>query len=267
MKAEKMLAIAWAGVLVLILTTTAVAGQGGASKPAPAPKPAAPAPRLSDGKPDFSGVWWSGGVSVKDNTLAELERLYTPEARRVMQTLTEDDDPTLRCVPYGYPRAMTLPSNQQLQVVHKPGLMVILNEYFHSFRVVPTDGRKHPDDLFPTYLGDSVARWDGDTLVVDVTGFNGKIWLADGADKPTPTSTGGWFTSDALHVVERWRRVDMDTLEYQATVEDSKVLTGPWKTPAIRLKRAPDDRIEEAMCLDTTTYSLTEKGRQERSKP
>jgi hypothetical protein len=71
-----------------------------------------------------------------------------------------------------------------------------------------------------------------DTLVVDVTGFNGKIWLADAADKPTPTSTGGWFTSDALHVVERWRR-----------------------------------RIEEAMCLDTTTYSLTEKGRQERSKP
>ena len=168
MKAENILAIAWAGVLVLMLTMTAAARQGGASKPAPTPNPAAPAPRLADGKPDFSGVWWSGGVSVKDNTLAELERLYTPEARRVMQTLTEDDDPTLRCIPYGYPRAMTLPSNQQLQIVHKPGLMVILNEYFHSFRVVPTDGRQHPDDLFPTYLGDSVARWDADTLVVDV---------------------------------------------------------------------------------------------------
>ena len=71
------------------------------------------------------------------------------------------------------------------------------------------------------------VAWEGDTLIVDVTSFNGKIWLADGADKPTPTSTGGWFTSEALHVVERWCRVDLDTLEYQATVEDPKVLTGP----------------------------------------
>jgi hypothetical protein len=222
--------------------------------------------RLADGKPDFSGVWWSGGVSVKQNTLGELERLYRPEARAIMDKLTEDDDPTLRCIPYGYPRAMTLPSNQQLQIVHKPGLMVILNEYFHSFRVIPTDGRPHPDDIFPTYLGDSVARWEGDTLIVDVTGFNGQIWLADGADKPNPTSTGGWFTTNALHVVERWRLVDAGTLEYQATVEDPKILTGPWTTPAIRVKRAPDVKVREAMCLDTTTYGLTEKGRQERSK-
>jgi hypothetical protein len=218
-------------------------------------------PRLADGKPDFSGVWWSGGISVKQNTLAELERLYRPEARAIMNTLTEDDDPTLRCIPYGYPRAMTLPSNQQFQIVHKAGLVVILNEYFHSFRVVPTDGAAHPADVFPTYLGDSVGRWDGDTLVVDVTGFNGQIWLADGADKPNPTSTGGWFTSDALHVVERWRRVDADTLEYRATVEDPKVLTGPWTTPVIRVKRAPDVKVREAMCLDTTTYGLTQKGR------
>jgi hypothetical protein len=223
-------------------------------------------PRLADGKPDFSGVWWSGGVSVKQNTLGQLERLYKPEARAIMDKLTEDDDPTLRCIPYGYPRAMTLPSNQQFQVVHKLGLIVILNEYFHSFRVIPTDGRPHPNDVVPTYLGDSEGRWEGDTLVVDVIGFNGQIWLADGADKPNPTSTGGWFTTDALHVVERWRLVDAGTLEYQATVEDPQILTGPWTTPAIRVKRAPDVKVREAMCLDTTTYGLTQKGRQERSK-
>ena len=224
-------------------------------------------PRLADGKPDLSGVWWSGGVSVKQNTLDQLERLYRPEARAVMSKLTEDDDPTLRCIPYGYPRAMTLPSNQQFQIVHKAGLMVILSEYFHGFRVVPTLGRPHPADVVPTYLGDSEGRWEGDTLVVDVVGFNGQIWLADGADKPTPTSTGGWFTTDALHVVERWRLVDRDTLEYQAIVEDPKILSGAWTTPAIRVKRASEVKVREAMCLDTTTYGLTEKGRQERPAP
>lgn len=220
-------------------------------------------PHLTNGKPDFSGVWWSGGIGMEENTLDELERLYTPEARTRMGQLTENDDPTLRCIPFGYPRAMTLPSTQQFQIVQVPGLMVILNEYFHSFRVIPTDARDHPDDIYPTYLGDSVGRWDGDTLVVDITGFNGQIWLADSTDKPTPTSTGGWFTSDALHVVERWRRIDIDTLEYQATVEDANVLSGPWTTPRITVKRAPNGRLTEAMCLDTTTYGLTEKGQEE----
>jgi hypothetical protein len=187
---------------IVVAATGVVAAQ----QPATAARPAAAAteaPRLPDGKPDLSGVWWSGGVSAKQNNLAELERLYKPEARAIMNQLTEDDDPTLRCIPYGYPRAITLPSNQQFQIVHKPGLMVVMNEYFHSFRIIPTDGRGHAADIFPTYLGDSVARWDGDTLVVDVTGFNGKIWLADGADKPTPTSTGGWITSDAALIQRR----------------------------------------------------------------
>jgi hypothetical protein len=224
-------------------------------------------PRLADGKPDFSGVWWSGGIGVKQNTLEQLERLYKPEARAIKDKLTEDDDPTLRCIPFGYPRSMTLPANQQFQIVRTPGLMVILNEYFHGFRAIPTVGRPHPEDIVPTYLGDSEGRWEGDTLVVDVTGFNGQIWLAGGNARPTPTSTSGWFTTDALHIVERWRLVDKETLEYQATVEDSKILTGPWTTPVIRVKRAPEVKIREAMCLDTTTYSLTPKGQQERSKP
>lgn len=249
------LRVAVAAVAAVTLTTVSLVGQS----------PGA-VPRMSDGKPDLSGVWWSGGIGVKQNTLDQLERLYKPEARAIKDKLTEDDDPTLRCIPFGYPRSMTLPANQQFQIVHTPGLIVILNEYFHSFRVVPTDGRGHPEDTFPTYLGDSAGRWDGDTLVVDVVGFNGQIWLAGGNARLTPTSSSGWFTTDALHVVERWRRIDLDTLEYQATVEDPKILTGPWTTPVIRVKRAPDVKIREAMCLDTTTYDLTQKGRQERSK-
>ena len=102
--------------------------------------------------------------------------------------------------------------------------------------------------LFPSHLGDSTARWEGDTLVVDVISFNGEGWLASAQDKPTSASTGVWLTSAAMHVVERWRRIDADTLEYRATVEDPEMLTMPWETPTITFKRQSTDRIEEALC-------------------
>jgi hypothetical protein len=101
----------------------------------------------------------------------------------------------------------------------------------------------------PSFLGHSAGHWEGDTLVVDVTGFNGKTWLQSNAGGGADLK-GGWMTSDALHEVERWRLLDVDTLEYQATIEDPKVLTGPWTTPKYLLKRAPPDVIpHEALCL------------------
>jgi hypothetical protein len=81
-----------------------------------------------------------------------------------------------------------------------------------------------------------------------VISFNGEGWLASGQDKPTGASTGVWLTSAAMHVVERWRRLDADTLEYRATVEDREMLTRPWETPTITFKRQSADRIEEALC-------------------
>jgi hypothetical protein len=106
--------------------------------------------------------------------------------------------------------------------------------------------------LFPTFHGDSVGRWDGDTLIVDVVSTKGETWLADARAKPTPTSAGIWLTSDALHIVERWRRLGADALEYQATIEDSKMLTGPWRTPAVVVKRSPVRHIQEAnQCIDS----------------
>jgi hypothetical protein len=103
--------------------------------------------------------------------------------------------------------------------------MVLFDNRPHIYRYIPTDGRSHTEDLFPSYQGDSVGRWEGDTLVVDVTTLNGRVWLAGAQDHPTPTSVGGWITSDASHLVERWRLLDANALEYQATVEDPKVLT------------------------------------------
>jgi len=135
---------------------------------------------------------------------------------------------------------------------------VVLTEYYHAFRLIPTDGSPHPADVLPTYFGDSTGRWDGDTLVVDVTGFNGKTWLADARDRPTPASRGVWLHSDALHVVERWRMTDGNTIEYQAVVTDPKMLSGPWTTPRVTLRRLPLTKIGEGMCFDTTTYDLTQ---------
>ena len=204
------------------------------------------------GEPDLTGVWRAaplGAASGRDTfNLAKLEELYTPEARERMKALSANDDPTMRCAPTLFPRATML--GHPVQIIQRPGFAFVFTEAYPVYRIIPTTGRAHtaPQYLFPTYMGDSTARWEDDTLVVDVISFNGEGWLASPLDKPTNASTGVWSTSDALHIVERWRRVDADTLEYQARVEDPKTLTMPWETPAITFKRQAAERIEEVLC-------------------
>jgi hypothetical protein len=138
----------------------------------------------------------------------------------------------------------------RLQIIQKPGFAFVFTEAYSTVRIIPTTGRPHTAEqfLFPSHLGDSTARWEGDTLVVDVISFNGEGWLASGQDRSSSASTGVWLTSAAMHVVERWRRVDADTLEYQATVEDPQMLTMPWETPVVTFRRQATDSIEEALC-------------------
>ena len=208
--------------------------------------------RTAWGEPNLTGVWKGaplGAGSGRDTfNLGKLEGLYTPEARARMKELSPKDDPTMRCTPPAFPRAATL--GHPVQIVQRPGFAFIFTEAYPVFRIIPTTGRPHTSAqyLFPTQLGDSTARWEGDTLVVDVISFNGEGWLASPQDRPTNASTGVWLTSDAMHVVERWRRIDADTLEYQARVEDPKTLTMPWETPTVIFKRQTVDRIEEVLC-------------------
>ena len=232
------------------------AAAGGGAAPA---APSGSAPRTVWGESDLTGIWMGGGTwNGRTNNLAVLEKLYRPEVYEQMKKVSENDDPLLRCVPYGMPRAV-LSSPWPFQIVQAPGVAVIMTEYYHAYRVIPTDGTPHVEGMYPTHFGDSVGRWEGDTLVVDVVAFNGKTWLSD-RDKPSPTSPGNWPTSDAMHQIERWRRVDADTLEYQVNVEDPKMLTGTWTTPKVLLKRAPKGtRLGEAVCLDTTTYELAKE--------
>ncbi len=140
-----------AAILVFIVAVpTMNAGQ----QTPPAAKPAGPAPRMADGKPDMTGVWVpapGGG-----DGLLELEKLYTPAAHVKIQPLGEPDDPLLRCLPYGVPRAI-VSSPWPFQIVQRPGMMVVLTEYYHAFRLIPTDGSPHPADPLPTYLGETQA--------------------------------------------------------------------------------------------------------------
>jgi hypothetical protein len=110
---------------------------------------------------------------------------------------------------------------------------VLLVESRHVFRLIPLNA-KHPDDLDPSYLGDSVGHWEGDTLVVDVTGFKEQL-------------TGQDIHTDAWHVVERYTRVDYNTINYEATLEDPKALTKPW-TITSKIMLRPGTRLQEYVC-------------------
>src|SRR5678816_1233576 len=150
--------------------------------------------RTAWGEPDLTGVWKGvplGASSGRDTfNLAKLEELYTPEARARMKELSAKDDPTMRCAPPAFPRAAML--GYPVQIVQRPGFAFVFTEAYPVFRIIPTSARPHTSKqyLFPTYMGDSTARWEGDTLVVDVMSFNDEGWLASPADKPTSASTG-----------------------------------------------------------------------------
>ena len=244
-----------AAVLVLMVLAMPVSAQEAAWKPE------GPVPRATDGKPDLSGVWWLGrepaleagrvgsprsGPAPTPAPGSTFASLYTPEAAARATTLGDKDDPALRCVPsVGGP-----PTTNIVQLVQTPKLVVLLQETFHGFRLIPTEpGRTHSEMQAPAYWGDSVGRWEGDTLVVDVTNFNARNWIS-------PQGIVS-FHSDALHVVERYRRVAANALEIEKTYEDAKVLIRPWVDKRV-YRLAPFDQIMEAMCTGTETAALME---------
>jgi hypothetical protein len=232
--------------LIACLMAASVGAQDDAS-----PKPG-PVPRMADGRPDLSGVWWGGAdvggrgarlsTGPREANPVTFASLYTPSAAEKAKTLSDKDDPTLRCVPtaFGTLNVRLWNVGAVGQIVATPKLVVLLSETFHDYQLVPTDGRPHRDDQPPTYRGDAVGHWDGDTFVVDVTNFTDDTWMsAEGRVS---------FHSDALRIVERYRRVDAETLEIEATVEDPKVLTGPWKVPKQTLRLAPFDTLLTLDC-------------------
>ena len=231
------------------------AQQGGAPTAAPATSPSAePAPRMADGRPDLSGVWWTGGdVGGRGINFGRglgrgaaagptFSSLYTPAAAAATKKLGDNDDPTLKCIPtaFGTLNVSLFDVGAVGQIVSTPKFVVMLTETYHGFRLVPTDGRPHREDVPPSYRGDSVGRWDGDVFVVDTRNFNEDAWIwAEGRVSPH---------SDQLRIVERYRRVDKNTLEVEATLYDPKMLTAPWTVPKQTLVLAPFDQIIPLNC-------------------
>jgi len=243
MKCNVTIAAAW---VATCLAVASAYGQGSAaSKTAAAP--AKPAPRLADGKVDLGGkgVWapiwvldWADDKYVEHKVdvpfTAKGQELF--KQRRANES---KDDPEGYCLPPGVPRYTGTP--YPFQFIQLPDRVVILYEgASHMYRQVFMDGRKHSQDLNPTWLGESIGSWqDNDTLVVDTIGFNGRTWL-DYVGHPS---------SDRLHVVEKFRRPDLTTLEYEATVEDPVMYTKPWTTN-FRVKFRPGWDLLEYVCLE-----------------
>jgi hypothetical protein len=195
------------------------------------PDLSAPAPRLSDGRPDLSGIWEPIDNRYVGNIAAGIGAdnvPFQPWARALFESRRDGsearDDPPASCLPQGVPRLGAAPA--PWKIVQTPTFLVFVYEAFNLWRQVFLDGRELMPDANPTWLGYSVGTWDGDTLVVDTKGFNGKAWL-DQMGRPT---------TDALHVTERFTRTNFGRMQVRITIDDPKAYTGPWTvTQEVRL--------------------------------
>ena len=152
-----------------------------------------------------------------------------------------------RCITRGVPGAM-FPAgyNNAYQIVQIPGYVVILSEMIHNTRVIPVDGRPHSPAGIRLWDGDSRGHWEGQTLVVDTTNYNGKGWISTSA---AGGRIKGIQQSEALHVVERFTRTDANTIRYEVTIDDPNVYTKPWKV-LIPLTRDANYTIYEYACQE-----------------
>ena len=163
---------------------------------------------------------------------------YQPWALEIKKNIVDRFiSPLASCSPPGVPRHVVAPAAHH--ILQTPGYVVHLLEYSHSYRIIPTTAAPHATSAVKLWQGDSRGRWEGNTLVVDVTNANGLTWL----------DNAGNFFSDALHVVERFTLIDSDTIHYEARMEDSKVYTRPWTmVSALRRNKEPGFELYEQAC-------------------
>ena len=160
-----------------------------------------------------------------------------------------------RCITRGPGAMFPAGYNNAYKIVQTPGYVVILYEMIHEARIIPIDGRPHLDKSIRTWTGDPRGRWDGNTLVVETTNFNDKGWIATNA---ASARIRGVPHSESLHLVERFTRLDADTIGYEVTVEDPNIYTRPW-TVSIPLSRDDSYQIFE--------YACHEGNRADRARP
>jgi hypothetical protein len=202
----------------------------------------APARRTADGKPDLSGFWMPlEGVRHLLNLAADLKPGEVPLNEWAAQIYAEridnngKDHPGVRCLPSGIPEKLNIPDG--LKVLHTPDLVVFLYESRTIYRQVFLDGRSLPRDAQPTWMGYSVGRWEGDTLVVETIGQNGKTWL----------DMRGLPGTEALRVIERYSRPNIGRIDIDVTIDDPKAYTKPWSVK-LAWRLVPDTDLIESIC-------------------
>ena len=250
----------------------ASAGEGGQAPAAPAYVPA----RTPDGQPDMQGVWNPVGTfyNIQDLEFQAIYQNFRSDPARRGKSLIVDPpdgkipyqpwaaekanmvlqhhadptpqflDPNARCFPQGVPRHL---NNREFEIFQPPGHVVFFNMAHHVYRVVPLNAGPHIPEQVKLWMGDSRGRWEGNTLVVDVTNNNDQPWF----------DVVGSFHSDALHVAERITPVSADAIEYEAVITDPKVYTRPW-TFALRFRRDKDygPELYEEACYENNWRSL-----------
>ncbi|HVZ22490.1 MAG TPA: hypothetical protein VG871_15560 [Vicinamibacterales bacterium] len=204
----------------------------------------APAPRTADGTPDLSGIWEPDGTKFIRNLAADLKAgdlVFTPEGEALFDArksgALSKEEPDANCLPQGVPKIAAAPA--PWRIVQTPGAVFILYEAFTQWRQIFTDGRALPVNPNPAWFGYSTGHWDGDTLVVESTGFNGKAWL-DQIGHPS---------SEALHVTERYHRASVGRLDLQITIDDPTMYRKPW-TVVEHPRLLPDTELLEFICLE-----------------
>jgi hypothetical protein len=225
-------------------------------------------PRLPDGRPDLQGLWMKSAGGFQGLFIGSLDGTnfaaggrggrgdgrgtgggppapryeYTPEAEAERKDRLQRgyEDPEAHCHLPGVPRALDQPAGlYPVQIIQDEKYVALLHEAMHDVRIIPTDNSPHPRTYW-AWDGDSRGRWEGDTLVVDVSNFNGRTWLDMAAN----------FVDENEHVVERFSLIDRDTILYEATITDPTVFVTPVHM-RFTLKRVPaEQQILEYSCLE-----------------
>ena len=206
------------------------------------PNLAAPAPRTADGKPDLSGIWQRISLKYERNIAADLKPgEMQPWAQALVQQRAEDlqkDHMSVQCLPWGPSYSN---SARKAKIVQTPNLILMLDEDL-TYRQIFMDGRALEADPNPSWMGYSVGRWEGDTLVVDSFGFNDRTWL----------DRDGHPHSEALRMTERYRRRDFGHMDIEITLNDPQVYAHPW-TVALSAELNADTELLEYVCNESHT--------------
>jgi hypothetical protein len=231
------------------------------------PQPGTASAQAATSTPDLSGLWIRlrdpshssinldfGKVVSPMTPWAEAKFKAANSVYRSSNPGTVLSDPIFSCFPPGVPRIYLL--NFPVQIVQTPGQVIMLFEFDHFVRRIYTDGRPHDQDAGALWMGDSIGKWEGDTLVADTVSFNDKTTL----------DREGYPHSDAMHLIERIRRIDHDSLEIDLTVDDPKAYTKPWSAK-LNFHLRPDWKIMEHVCEDNATFlEFNKKATQESGK-